>query len=134
MSRIKAAIIRKNIRDFEKQRQQTLSELLDLDHLVRGSLATVYTKCGKDNCRCKKGKGHPHARISWSERGQGYTRKVPKDEIVWCQKKIENYRRFRSLKSKLKNLEANTKNLINDLEDIFVDATRKDISFLWIKR
>ncbi|MFZ4572618.1 MAG: DUF6788 family protein [Bacteroidales bacterium] len=133
MSRKKTAII-KNIRDFEKQRQQTLSELFDLDDLVRGSLATVYTKCGKDNCRCKNGKGHPHARISWSEKGQGFTRKVPKDEIIWCQEKTENYRKFRSLKSKFNNLETNTKNLLNDLEDILVEGTRKDISFLWIKR
>ena len=103
MSRKKTALI-KNIRDFEKQRQQTLSELFDLDDLVRGSLATVYTKCGKDNCRCKNGKGHPHARISWSEKGQGFTRKVPKDEIIWCQEKTENYRKFRSLKSKLKDV------------------------------
>jgi hypothetical protein len=125
MSSKKAPII-KNIRD--------LAELLDSDNLVRGSIATVYTKCGKDNCRCKEEKGHPHARISWSEKGQGYTRKVPKNEIEWCLEKTENYRRFRSLKSKLKDLEGNTANLLNALEDVLVDDTRKDISFLWIKK
>lgn len=134
MSTKKIGVIKKNLRGLEKQRKQILYELLDLKNLVRGSLATVYTKCGKDNCRCKKGKGHPHSRISWSEKSQGYTRKVPKNEIVWCLETTENYRTFRSLRHQLKILEAHTKNMLDDLENILVDGTRKNKSFLWTKR
>lgn len=125
---------KKNLLVLEMKREQILSELLDFDEILRGSLATVYTKCGKDNCWCKNGEGHPHSRISWSEKGEGYTRKVPKDEIPWVREVAKNYRKFRSLRRSLKQLETRIKKALDRFEDVLVDHTRKAKPYLWIKR
>ena len=134
MSSKKKNKIKKNIRDLEKERQQVLKELLNSKQLLRGSVATVYTKCGRENCWCKDGKGHPHTRITWSEKAKGYTRKVPKNEMSWIKKVTENYRNFRSLRRRLKELEASIKELQDKLEDILVSDTRKIKDYLWTKQ
>ena len=121
---------RKNLLRAERERSRLLSELLDVRIMLRGSYALVYTKCGKDTCRCKQGKGHPHPRISWSEKGKGITRKVPRDQIAWVREVTENYREFRSLRRSLISLEAESKKLLDDLENALIERTRKGMSFL----
>jgi hypothetical protein len=122
--------IRKILRGLERQRQKIVSELLCYDELLRGSFATVYTKCGKDTCWCKDGKGHPHSRLTWNEEGQGYTRKVPKDEIPWILEATEHYRQFRLLRRRLKELEARSKSILDQLEEQTVERTRKPKLYL----
>ena len=134
MSSKKKNKVKKNIRDLEKERQQVLAELLNFKEMLRGSAATVYTKCGRENCRCKDGKGHPHTRITWTEKAKGYTRKIPKKEMPWIKKVTNNYRNFRSLRQRLKKLEADIKELQDELEDILVSDTRETKNYLWTKQ
>lgn len=130
MSTQKIEKIKKNLHDLEQQRQETVSELLGHAELLRGSFATVYTKCGRDTCWCKDGKGHPHSRITWNEKGQGYTRKIPKDEIPWVLEVTEHYRKFRSLKQNLRKLEARSKSILVQLEEQTIEKTRKPKPYL----
>ena len=130
MSTQKIENFKKKLCDLEKQRQETVSELLGCTELLRGSFATVYTKCGKDTCRCKDGKGHPHSRITWNEKGQGYTRKIPKDEIPWILEVTEHYRKFRLLKQNLRKLEVRSKSILDQLEKQTIERTRKPKSYL----
>ena len=101
----------------EQERSRILSELVSVKRMLNGSYAMIYTKCGKENCRCKNEKGHPHSRITWSQKGTGFTRKVPLDQIAWVQKVTQNYRNFRSLRRQLNSLELDSKKLLDKIEN-----------------
>lgn len=130
MSSKKIQNIRKKLLSAERERSCILSELLNVRIMLRGSYALVYTKCGKDTCWCKQGNGHPHPRITWSEKRQGITRKVPRDQIAWVRQVTDNYRQFRSLRRKLISLEVESKKLLDDLENSLIERTRRGRSFL----
>lgn len=134
MSSKKNNKIKKKIRDLENRRQKIIKELLSFDELLRGSAATVYTKCGRDNCWCKAGKGHPHTRITWTEKSKGYTRKLPKKELLWIKQVTDNYRRFQSLRRNLKKLEDQAKELQKKLADVLITDTRQTKDYLWTKK
>jgi hypothetical protein len=130
MSSTKRQRLEKALRDLERQRTRILSDLLATRAILRGSYARIYTKCGKDNCWCKEGKGHPHSRITWSEDGQGFTRKVPSDQVDWVREMTESYRTFRALRRELASLEKQGKRLLDAWEDHLVKTTRSNTDFL----
>ena len=130
MSREKSSPARKKILAAEALRSRILRELLGPAPILRGSYAMVYTKCGRANCWCSTGKGHPHHRITWSQRGQGVTRKVPRDQIPWIQKVTDNYRRFRLRRGEMLSLDAEIQELLDRHEQHVVEETRSNKSFL----
>ena len=133
MSSKKMQRTRKDLQRAEQERSRILSELLRVESMLRGSYALIYTKCGKDNCWCKDGKGHPHSRITWCQKGQGVTRKVPPDQIAWVREVTENYRNFRSLRRRLLRLQADSKKFLDQIEKDLIENTRKGKSFLETK-
>jgi hypothetical protein len=125
---------KKRIKNAEKKRQSIISTLLDASSMLRGSYALVHTKCGRDNCWCnQEEKGHPHSRITWSEQGQGVTRKVPSEDIAWIQEVTSNYKEFRRLRRELLQLEDQIKMLFDAFEDDLIRKTRKGKSYLEVK-
>ena len=130
MSRPKSGNIRKTLLAVEKRRSRILSELRSIRTMLRGSYALVYTKCGKDNCWCREGKGHGHARLSWSEKGRGMTRKVPPDQIAWVQEVTARYRHFRALRQELTDLAAQTDQLLDAHQQELIERTRSHKLFL----
>jgi hypothetical protein len=125
---------KKKIRNAEKRRQRTISTLLDASSILRGSYALVHTKCGRENCWCNQEKaGHPHSRITWSEQGQGVTRKVPSEDRDWIQEVTSNYKEFRRLRRELLQLEDQIRTLLDVYESELVSKTRKGRSYLQVK-
>jgi hypothetical protein len=125
---------KKKIRNAEKRRQSIISVLLDASSILRGSYALVHTKCGRSNCWCnQEKKGHPHSRITWSEEGQGVTRKVPSKDIDWIQEVTGNYKDFRRLRRELLQLEDQIKRLLDVYESELVMKTRKGRTYLQLK-
>lgn len=120
----------RKLRAVEKHRSRILSELLRIRAMLRGSYALVHTKCGKDNCWCKEGKGHGHARLSWSEKGRGMTRKVPRNQIAWVEEVTDRYRHFRSLRRKLTDLAAETEQFLDAHQMELIERTRSYKLFL----
>ena len=133
MSSKKIQQYRKKLLRVERERSRILSELLSVKSMLKGSYALIYTKCGKDNCWCKNEKGHPHSRITWSQKGKGFTRRVPLDQIAWVQEVTKNYRNFRSLRRKLNSLALDSKKLLDKIENDLTENTRKSKNFLEIK-
>jgi mRNA-degrading endonuclease RelE of RelBE toxin-antitoxin system len=63
----------KEIRKLEEKRSQALDNILSIKLMVPGSYNEVYCRCGKSNCWCSSGKGHPFRRITFSEDGKPKT-------------------------------------------------------------
>ncbi|MBW1894588.1 MAG: hypothetical protein JRI91_12960 [Deltaproteobacteria bacterium] len=126
---------KKSIRELDKQIEKLTDKLLLFDQLARGSVATIKTKCGVKVCRrCLSGKMHPHTRISWTENGKGYTRKIPEDEIEWFKSTSQKYREFKVIRRDLKKLELKKKKMVDSLENLLLIETRKLKPFLWTKK
>jgi hypothetical protein len=122
--------VRKKILAAEARRRNLFRQLLGPVEILRGSYALVYTKCGRSNCWCSTGKGHPHPRITWKQCGQGTTRKVPRDQIDWIQKVTANYRRFRLQRREIVAIEATLQELLDQHELRMVETTRSKKSYL----
>ena len=43
---------------LRRRRRKLLTQLPDLDALLRGSLIERYKRCGNPNCHCQGGRGH----------------------------------------------------------------------------
>ena len=120
----------KKIQEKEKERQKLLSELFELNQIVRGSFCQIYVKCGKKHCRCQKGELHPHRRMSWREKGKDFSRAVPKEDFEWLEKVTGNYRTFRKLRREIVKIEKEIKKLFDDYEKSLVNQTRKGKVYL----
>ena len=85
---VKMSIL-KQIKALEKKRAYTLDKMLSANLMAPGSYRKVYCKCGKINCRCYSGKGHPYSRITFSEDGRSRTKAIHDSNIEWIKKVIK---------------------------------------------
>jgi hypothetical protein len=65
-----------------RQRKYSLVRRFGLpENLVGGCLSQTHRRCGKPNCHCVQGQGHPMWSITFSHRGKRRVERVP-DEWV----------------------------------------------------
>jgi hypothetical protein len=75
------------------RRQELTHSLPLLDQVIRGSLITRYVKCGKSNCRCASGQGHPSLYLSSLYEGKTRLIYVPTSWEPWVQQRLDNFHR-----------------------------------------
>jgi hypothetical protein len=63
-------------RKYELVRQFSLPE-----NLVGGSLSHTHRRCGRANCHCASGKGHPQWSITFSRKGKRRVEGVPREWV-----------------------------------------------------
>ena len=115
-----------NIKKLEKKRTFLLNGLQCIHYMIRGSYGKSYRRCGKPTCWCNKdNKGHPSYRISWTKDSKSKTKAVPKEDIGWIKEMTRNYRKYRTLRTKLRKLDNELRNLLDNLEDEVIRKTEK---------
>jgi hypothetical protein len=128
-----STILRRKLLTLLSDHSRLLRGFLHQPRILRGSFHQVYTRCGKPNCWCAKArKGHPHARLTWSEEGTNVTRKVPAGESKPVIKLTENYRQFREQRGQLTALELKIQDRLDQYEKALIEEVRKPLSFLAI--
>jgi len=75
------------------RRQELTNSLPLLDQVIRVSLITRYVKCGKSNCRCASGQGHPSLYLSSLHEGKTRLVYVPASWESWVQQRLDNFHR-----------------------------------------
>jgi len=78
------------------QRQTVMASAPPLD-LLRGSLITRNVKCGKPNCRCASGQGHPSLYFSSFHKNKNSIDYVPAKWEPWVKERLDNYHRLQEL-------------------------------------
>ena len=92
--------------DLEKKRAAILNSLLELWPVIAGSYGEIYRKCGKPNCWCRKGKGHPLRRVTWTdENRKSRTKAVSEKDKASIIAAIENHRNYRRKLKKIVHIE-----------------------------
>ena len=84
--------------------------------MIRGSFGTVYRKCGKLNCWCAKGAGHPSDRIVFSQGSRSKSKAVAKKEVRWVKRMTENRRKFGKYRQQLRAVVREIQDEIDKLE------------------
>ena len=117
--------LRRELRRLEGSRTVHLESILDArGPLRRGAFVTVQRKCGKPNCRCAKGEGHPAKYLSVKEGGRTRMIYVSSSQEVQVAKEAEQYRRFRQARAMLAKLTRQALAVIDELEQA-LQATQK---------
>lgn len=96
----------RQIKAIEKKRAAALSKILSMPLMAPGSYGRVYCRCGKPNCWCSSGKGHPYSRIVFSEGGKPKTKSISDDNASWIKKVTKNYRDFKEGIKKIKGYDS----------------------------
>ncbi|MCP4409572.1 MAG: hypothetical protein GY807_17845 [Gammaproteobacteria bacterium] len=118
------------IKQLERQRQTLIQELLNTPQMIRGSFGITYRKCGKSNCWCAQGTGHPLKRIAWTENARSRTQTIPTEDIAWIETMTHNYRRFRKNRQALRALERQINTVIDEFEANIVAVTKRQKAYL----
>ena len=85
--------------------------------MARGLVYVLKRKCGKDNCRCVKGKLHSQVCLAWGEGGKKYLRPLRGQEEIDRYKKLtRNRHRFRKARAEFIRLSKRVVELSNKLE------------------
>ena len=71
----------KQIKVLEKKRAYALDKILSSKLMAPGPYRKVYCRCGKKNCWCCSGKGHPYSHITFSEDGISRTKSIHESNI-----------------------------------------------------
>ena len=113
----------KKILNLEQKRATLLERMCETQAMIRGSFSTSYRRCGRDNCWCADGDGHPMNRISFSDDGKSRTKVVSAEDIEWAKLMTESYQRFRKDRQALRQLEKKINIAIDQLEGKIVQRT-----------
>jgi len=121
---VKMSIL-KQIKALEKKRACALDKMLSVNLMAPGSYRKVYCKCGRKNCWCYSGKGHPYSRITFSEDGRSRTKAIHENNIEWIKKVIKNYRDFKEGIKKIREYDAGLLKLLDQHLKEIIEQTRK---------
>lgn len=114
------------LKRIEKQRSLLLSELQLIGHMIRGTYVETHRKCGKSTCWCaNESKGHPSYQISWTKNAKSRSKAIPREDIFWIKEMTGNYRKWRTIRSNIRKLEEELRNLIDKLEYDIIKKTEK---------
>jgi len=109
--------IRQNLKRTEESRASSLKQILqERGPIRRGAFVTVHRKCGKPNCRCATGEGHPAKYLSVKESGKTRMLYVPSNAELKVKEEAGRYRRLRQARAKLAKLAKQSLQLIDELE------------------
>lgn len=111
-----ASRLRQEIARCLKDIVQLKDELATRKPMARGTVYILKRKCGKQNCRCQKGKLHPQICLAWGEGGKKYLRPLRGQEIDRYKKLTAYHRRFRKARTKFIKLGKRMVELSNKLE------------------
>ena len=114
----------KQIKALEKKRARILDKILSAKFMIPGAYKKVYCRCGKKNCWCYSGKGHPYRRITWSEEGRSRTKSISERNIGWIKEVTQNYRNFKKEQKKIKEYEERLKELLDKHSKKIIVKTR----------
>lgn len=109
--------IRQKLKRTEDSRSTSVKKILrERGPIRRGSFVTVHRKCGKPNCRCASGEGHPAKYLSVKEGGKTRMIFVPSSAEMKVKEEAGRYRRLRQARAKLAKLAKQSLQLIDELE------------------
>lgn len=82
---------------LRQKKRKALKELRIPEDALPGSLALTYTRCGKANCRCAGGEGHPGWQLTFMVAGQKRVHRIPAEWAEEVQERVEAGHAFKEV-------------------------------------
>ncbi len=79
---------------LRQRKYQLISKFQLPDDLLPGSLSISATRCGKPNCHCASGEGHPAWTWTFMADGRKRVERIPKDWVQDVRQLVEAGRQF----------------------------------------
>ena len=89
----------------ERSLRSRIAQLTTSQHFLRGSLSERSGKCGKPNCRCASGEGHPSLYLVQSGAGKSRQWCVPKALQDPVRQAVGEYQEIQRLVNEVSELE-----------------------------
>ena len=80
---------------LRRQKRQLLANLAIPPDGLPGSLSLTHRRCGKPNCRCAGGTGHPVWSLTFMVQGKKRVERIPDDWIEFVRERVEAGRKFK---------------------------------------
>ncbi len=96
--------------ELRKRKYWGLRALELPEDALPGSLALTHTKCGKPQCHCAEGKGHPGWQLTFMVDGKKRVERIPAEWAEEVGRRVEAGRSFRETVSEI--LTANAELLV----------------------
>jgi hypothetical protein len=94
-----------------RQKKYALLRSLRLaEDALPGSLSLTHTRCGKPQCRCVEGPGHPGWQLTFMVEGKKRVERIPAEWVEDVERRVEAGRSFREAVSEI--LTANAELLV----------------------
>ena len=113
------------------QIKRTLSQINELVRklckeklLLKGTYTYVMKKCANPKCSCHQKPKHPIHRITWIEKGKGYTLSLQNLNLKAALKYNKNYLEFRKTRLEMASLQKLLNKLLAQQEHALIDNKR----------
>jgi hypothetical protein len=86
-------------REAARLRQRKFRALAELEmapESLPGSLSLTHRRCGKANCHCARGEGHPVWTLTFMVAGKKRVERIPEDWVEEVRKRVQAGRRFKT--------------------------------------
>ena len=114
----KASRLRKAILRLEAARSNHVKAILaNLTPMQPGTVVHLERKCGKPNCHCATGSGHPGTYLSFKHKGHTRLVYLPIAKRQKVEKQARSYRHFRVQRAALAKLGMQVLKLVDQLSD-----------------
>ena len=79
-----------------RQRKHALLRRFQIPpHALPGSLSLTHRRCGKPNCRCADGEGHPIWSLTFMVKGEKRVERIPNEWVDQVRPLVEQGREFK---------------------------------------
>ncbi len=95
---------------LQKKFRELAKQLSQIGYICKGSVMSVYVKCGKPYCRCKtdeNAKHGPYAVWTRKVKGKTVTKYLSKKQANLCREYIQNSKKLESIIEEMRNLSGN---------------------------
>lgn len=103
----------KSIKVLERNRKEVFRKMPKTDKIIKGTLVLMHNKCGKPNCKCKKGERHICLALSRYVKGKTKMTYIPKVIEKEAREFVQNYKGMMKC--------------INELSGINIEIMKKQI-------
>lgn len=76
------------------------------ENILGGSLCLTYRRCGKPNCHCASGKGHPIWSLTFMHEGKKHVERIPEDWVAEVRSLLEQGRKLKKAVAEVSALNA----------------------------
>ena len=95
---------------LHKKYRELAKQLSQIGYICKGSVMSVYIKCGKPYCRCKTDKNTKHGPYTvWTRKvkGKTVTKYLSEKQAKLCREYIQNSKKLESIIEGMRNLSVN---------------------------